>query len=78
MLIDIDILTSLESSTVLKNPLETLDGVDDLDVLFDKQYGVRSITLNRPKKLNALNGSMAQKILARLKVCIAMRPLRDN
>lgn len=69
MLTDIGMLTSFELSTDSKGPLETLDG-DDLDVLFDKQYGLRSITLNRPKKLNALNGSMAKKILARLQVCI--------
>ena len=61
-------LTSFESSADPRGPLEVLSGSDDLDVLFDKQYGLRSITLNRPKKLNALNGSMAQKILARLQV----------
>ncbi|KAF2835390.1 mitochondrial 3-hydroxyisobutyryl-CoA hydrolase [Patellaria atrata CBS 101060] len=37
------------------------------DVLFDKTYGVRTIELNRPKKLNSLNGSMARKIIPRLK-----------
>ncbi|CRG84407.1 hypothetical protein PISL3812_01699 [Talaromyces islandicus] len=36
------------------------------DVLFHSHYGVRLIELNRPKKLNALNGSMARKILPRL------------
>ncbi|KAI5367591.1 putative enoyl-CoA hydratase/isomerase, ClpP/crotonase-like domain superfamily [Septoria linicola] len=36
------------------------------DVLFSSQGGVRSITLNRPKKLNSLNGSMARKIIPRL------------
>ncbi|EWC48193.1 hypothetical protein DRE_02297 [Drechslerella stenobrocha 248] len=36
------------------------------DVLFDSVYGVRTITLNRPRKLNALTGSMAGKILPRL------------
>jgi len=35
-------------------------------VLFGSQYGVRTITLNRPKKLNSLNGSMARKIIPRL------------
>ncbi|EKG16396.1 Crotonase core [Macrophomina phaseolina MS6] len=37
------------------------------DVLFDKVYGVRTIELNRPKKLNSLNGSMARKIIPRLR-----------
>jgi len=37
------------------------------DVLFSSHYGVRTIELNRPKKLNSLNGSMANKILPRLK-----------
>ncbi|RAL14613.1 mitochondrial 37S ribosomal protein mS47 [Aspergillus homomorphus CBS 101889] len=36
------------------------------DVLFYSHYGVRLVELNRPKKLNALNGSMAMKILPRL------------
>lgn len=38
------------------------------DVLFHSHYGVRLVELNRPKKLNALNGSMARKILPRLLV----------
>ncbi|KKY23504.1 putative mitochondrial 3-hydroxyisobutyryl- hydrolase [Diplodia seriata] len=37
------------------------------DVLFDRIYGVRTIELNRPKKLNSLNGSMARKIIPRLR-----------
>lgn len=37
------------------------------DVLFNSLYGVRTIELNRPKKLNSLNGSMARKILPRLR-----------
>ncbi|KAF2216417.1 hypothetical protein CERZMDRAFT_93712 [Cercospora zeae-maydis SCOH1-5] len=41
-------------------------GDEPNDVLFSSQGGVRSITLNRPKKLNSLNGSMARKILLRL------------
>lgn len=36
------------------------------DVLFTNNYGVRTIELNRPKKLNSLNGSMARKIIPRL------------
>ncbi|KAK5078877.1 3-hydroxyisobutyryl-CoA hydrolase [Lithohypha guttulata] len=42
-------------------------GNDPDDVLFNSLYGVRTIELNRPKKLNSLNGSMARKILPRLK-----------
>ncbi|KAJ5107157.1 3-hydroxyisobutyryl-CoA hydrolase [Penicillium angulare] len=37
------------------------------DVLFNQLYGLRSIELNRPKKLNSLNGSMVRKIFPRLK-----------
>lgn len=40
---------------------------DPDDVLFNPIYGVRTIELNRPKKLNSLNGSMARKIISRLK-----------
>lgn len=36
------------------------------DVIFTSHHGVRSIELNRPKKLNSLNGSMARKIIPRL------------
>ncbi|CAO2655274.1 Nn.00g103380.m01.CDS01 [Neocucurbitaria sp. VM-36] len=39
---------------------------DPDDVVFTNNYGVRSIELNRPKKLNSLNGSMARKIIPRL------------
>ena len=43
-------------------------GDDPDDVLFNSLYGVRTIELNRPKKLNSLNGSMIQKIIPRLQV----------
>ncbi|EMC97837.1 hypothetical protein BAUCODRAFT_31843 [Baudoinia panamericana UAMH 10762] len=36
------------------------------DVLFHPHHGLRTITLNRPKKLNSLNGSMARKLIPRL------------
>ncbi|EGX51365.1 hypothetical protein AOL_s00054g435 [Orbilia oligospora ATCC 24927] len=45
-------------------PAETENTEDD--VLFDSIKGVRTITLNRPQKLNALSASMAGKILPRL------------
>src|ERR1700761_8747793 len=44
-----------------------LPGDDPDDVLFNSLYGVRTIELNRPKKLNSLNASMARKILPRLR-----------
>ena len=46
-------------------PEESTDEPDD--VFFSSLYGVRSIELNRPKKLNSLNASMARKIIPRLK-----------
>lgn len=36
------------------------------DVLFNSTYGLRTITLNRPSKLNSLDGSMIRKIVPRL------------
>ena len=45
-----------------------LPGDEPDDVLFNQLYGARTIELNRPKKLNSLNGSMARKIIPRLKV----------
>ncbi|KAH6642298.1 3-hydroxyisobutyryl-CoA hydrolase mitochondrial precursor [Boeremia exigua] len=36
------------------------------DVIFTNNYGVRSIQLNRPEKLNSLDGSMVRKIIPRL------------
>lgn len=47
-----------------------LPGDEPDDVLFNSIYGLRSVELNRPKKLNSLNGSMARKIFPRLKVSL--------
>ncbi|KAL4957694.1 ClpP/crotonase-like domain-containing protein [Aspergillus filifer] len=44
----------------------SLPGDEPDDVLFNSLYGVRLVELNRPKKLNSMNGSMARKILPRL------------
>ncbi|WEW61031.1 3-hydroxyisobutyryl-CoA hydrolase [Emydomyces testavorans] len=53
-------------ATAAEIPKE-LPGDEQDDVLFHNLYGIRSIELNRPKKLNSLNGSMARKIAPRLK-----------
>lgn len=37
------------------------------DVIFDSKFGLRTVELNRPKKLNSLNGSMVRKIVPRLR-----------
>lgn len=60
-------LTDPQMSTTPEIPRE-LPGDEPDDVLFSSLYGVRLIELNRPKKLNSLNGSMARKILPRMKV----------
>ncbi|KAL3709301.1 3-hydroxyisobutyryl-CoA hydrolase [Talaromyces marneffei ATCC 18224] len=49
------------STSASSNP-----AVDSDDVLFYTTYGLRLIELNRPKKLNSLNGSMCQQIIPRL------------
>ncbi|PLB44346.1 ClpP/crotonase [Aspergillus steynii IBT 23096] len=58
--------TAAPMSTSATLPTE-LPGDEPDDVLFNSLYGVRLIELNRPQKLNSLNGSMARKILPRLK-----------
>ncbi|KAI9729103.1 MAG: hypothetical protein M1828_000188 [Chrysothrix sp. TS-e1954] len=46
---------------------QALPGDDPEDVLFNSSYGVRTVELNRPKKLNSLDGSMCRKIIPRLR-----------
>lgn len=46
--------------------IKELPGDEPEDVLFDTLYGLRTIELNRPKKLHSLNGSMIRKIVPRL------------
>jgi len=46
--------------------IRELPGDEKEDVLFDTLFGVRTIELNRPKKLHSLNGSMIRKIAPRL------------
>ncbi|KAF2681405.1 3-hydroxyisobutyryl-CoA hydrolase mitochondrial precursor [Lentithecium fluviatile CBS 122367] len=57
---------SRKYSTPTPNLLAEQPDDDPDDVLFTNNYGVRAIELNRPKKLNSLNGSMARKIIPRL------------
>jgi len=45
-------------------------------VLFNKEDGIGTITLNRPESLNALGGSMRQEILAALEVAVADSEVR--
>ncbi|KAK5939239.1 3-hydroxyisobutyryl-CoA hydrolase [Knufia obscura] len=58
--------TSRQYKTATEIPKEQ-PGDEPDDVLFGSLYGVRTVELNRPKKLNSLNGSMARKILPRLR-----------
>lgn len=56
----------MQYSTPTENLLAPQPDDEPDDVIFTNNYGVRSIELNRPKKLNSLNGSMARKIIPRL------------
>ncbi|KAJ5101871.1 3-hydroxyisobutyryl-CoA hydrolase [Penicillium alfredii] len=60
-------LTAATMSTSPQIPREKPRDPPD-DVLFNSIYGLRSIELNRPQKLNSLNGSMVRKIAPRLEV----------
>ena len=46
--------------------IKELPGDEPEDVLFNSHFGVRTIELNRPKKLHSLDGSMIRKIVPRL------------
>ncbi|KAK4148171.1 ClpP/crotonase-like domain-containing protein [Dichotomopilus funicola] len=54
------------SATEAYEHFKPRDGDEPEDVLFNSLYGLRSIELNRPRKYNALNGSMIRKIAPRL------------
>lgn len=58
----------MASQASLTDPkiLRPVKGDEPSDVVFNSLYGLRSVELNRPKKLNALNGSMIRKIGPRL------------
>ncbi|KJZ75028.1 hypothetical protein HIM_05514 [Hirsutella minnesotensis 3608] len=53
-------------SSEVSSSIKELPGDEPNDVVFESRYGLRSVLLNRPKKLNSLNGSMIRKILPRL------------
>lgn len=58
--------TASETSSNQPEVIKELPGDEPEDVLFDTLFGVRTIELNRPKKLHSLNGSMVRKIVPRL------------
>jgi 3-hydroxyisobutyryl-CoA hydrolase len=53
-------------SDPVEETIRELPEDDKEDVLFDTLFGLRTIELNRPKKLHSLNGSMIRKIVPRL------------
>lgn len=59
-------LTSDGQEKAERDPVKPYPSDDPEDVLFNNLYGVRTIDLNRPKKLHSLDGSMIRKILSRL------------
>lgn len=62
-----DSLMKSEMENISKSEvISELPGDEKEDVLFDSLFGVRTIELNRPKKLHSLNGSMIRKIVPRL------------
>ncbi|KAM5374852.1 hypothetical protein ACJZ2D_006196 [Fusarium nematophilum] len=46
--------------------IKELPGDEANDVVFESKYGLRTVMLNRPKKLNSLDASMIRKIVPRL------------
>ncbi|KAK2048938.1 enoyl-CoA hydratase/isomerase [Colletotrichum somersetense] len=61
-----DASSRAQMSTKVPEQFRERPGDQADDVLFDSLYGLRTVQLNRPKKLNSLNGSMIRKILPRL------------
>ena len=59
-------MSSSQRSVQTEATPRELPGDEPDDVLFNSHFGVRSIELNRPKKLNSLDGSMCRKIIPRL------------
>ncbi|KAI0439947.1 enoyl-CoA hydratase/isomerase [Xylaria telfairii] len=54
------------STSPVSETIKELPGDEPRDVVFNNLYGLRTIELNRPKKLNSLNASMIRKIVPRL------------
>jgi len=54
------------STSPVKEAIKELPGDEPHDVVFNNLYGLRTIELNRPKKLNSLNASMIRKIVPRM------------
>ncbi|KAH8197912.1 hypothetical protein TruAng_007915 [Truncatella angustata] len=55
-----------QMSTKYNEVIKPLKDDEPEDVVFNSLYGLRTVELNRPKKLNSLNGSMIRKIVPRL------------
>ncbi|KEZ43885.1 hypothetical protein SAPIO_CDS4057 [Scedosporium apiospermum] len=58
--------TKAQSGLDLAAELKPLPEDEADDVVIGSKYGLRTIELNRPKKLNSLNASMIRKILPRM------------
>ncbi|KAI0433105.1 enoyl-CoA hydratase/isomerase [Xylaria sp. FL1042] len=54
------------STSPVNETIRELPGDEPHDVVFNNLYGLRTIELNRPAKLNALNASMIRKIVPRM------------
>ncbi len=54
------------STSPVRETIRELPGDEPRDVVFNNLYGLRTIELNRPTTLNALNASMIRKIVPRM------------
>ncbi|KAK6077287.1 3-hydroxyisobutyryl-CoA hydrolase, mitochondrial [Seiridium cupressi] len=59
-------IASRAMSTKYNEVIKPLKDDEPEDVTFNSLYGLRTVELNRPKKLNSLNASMIRKIVPRL------------
>ncbi|RYP48782.1 hypothetical protein DL768_005375 [Monosporascus sp. mg162] len=65
-ILDPGVRSRAQMSTSTSEVIKEIEGDDPEDVLFNNLYGLRTIELNRPNKLNSLNASMIRKIVPRL------------